>query len=157
MSIEETQELLRPIFALDGRRLTPEVVTLWHSLLTPRATLKDAKMVARQWLTENDGLLKPAHINAGVLALRKKRMPSRADIEMAVYTQHVPAEIDNPAFRDNLMRRLGDGEDLDHAVASALHERPSLEARKPVPRRQYLDTASFANQISQAIPERNTR
>lgn len=145
LSIEETQELLTPIFALDGRRLTPEVVALWQSLLIKEATLRDAKTVARQWLTENTGLLKPAHLNAGIKQLRSKRIPNRVKIENEIYKQRVPVELDTPFFRQQLFRRLGDGMQLDCAIEE------SVNAAKQITAARQGETVRYQNPLQDTM------
>lgn len=157
MTIDETRELLTPIFALDGRRLTPEVVALWHSLLTERTNLQDAKSVAKQWLKNNDGLLKPSHINEGILALRRKRIPDSYRIESEIYRQRVPAELDTPQFRQQLVRRLGDGVQLDKAVTDSMTAVKQIESKPQRETVQYQkpqnarNVSSLANVVREVI------
>ncbi|NBU22793.1 MAG: hypothetical protein EBS38_02620 [Actinobacteria bacterium] len=63
MNIIETKELLEEIAAIDGRKLTPEIVAAWQGILAgiPLEIAKEAHKLARR--DERVNWLEPRHIS----------------------------------------------------------------------------------------------
>lgn len=128
--------------ATDNREVTETAAIAWAEALDSRVTLADGKAAISAHRAETSDYLMPAHVNRGVLAIRRDRLER-------METPQPPQGLDGHPGREltwqrEYRRAVGSGATADQAMAAACEalgvqpDRAVLEASGPPPEIQRL-------------------
>lgn len=96
MNRAEAMQLLTIVAGIDGRRIDEAAVLAWHGAVGDLSYADAAEAVRRHFAKSTEWLM-PAHVRAGVLALRDERRP-RAEV------LSLPSRFEDDPERDARMR-----------------------------------------------------
>lgn len=157
MSRTNVAKMLAYISSATGRAFSEADVNVWHDLLAPYVNSQDSYQAVSQLCAEKSEFITPAIVNKTVRRIRDRRIPDSYRIENEIYRQRVPAELDTPQFRQQLISRLGDGVQLDKAVTDSMTAVKQIESKPQRETVQYQkpqnarNVSSLANVVREVI------